>query len=137
MPTLRSGCNEDVAGASACGGRPVQITAATRLGCSSGRFFLDRRADQITPLGPRAIVVAHLWVTEKVLQHEPGEGTTFTDTAIGDHLVLAADPFAGVELLERIGGVLIAVLLDPLRPRHVDRAGGVPAPVPPLVPSPR
>jgi hypothetical protein len=44
------------------------------LGKTENRFFLalDRHADQATPLGPGAIVVADLGIAEQVAQDKPG-----------------------------------------------------------------
>ena len=34
-------------------------------------LFLDWHIDQVTPLGPRAIVIAHIWIAQQVVQNEP------------------------------------------------------------------
>ena len=39
------------------------------------------------PLGPRAVVVAHVLEAEQVREHEPGVARTLADAAVGDHVV--------------------------------------------------
>src|SRR6266581_2139226 len=52
----------------------------------------DRDPDAVAPLGPRAVVVAHVAEAEQVLQHEPGVAGTLADAAVDDHVVVRAQP---------------------------------------------
>ena len=47
----------------------------------------DGGPDQVAPLGPRAVVVAHLRVAQQVAQHEPGVAGPLTDPAVRHHVV--------------------------------------------------
>src|ERR1700680_551690 len=57
-----------------------------------GGFLLDWRAHQVSPLGPRAIVILHAIVAQQVRQHEPGMRTALPDAAVGDHFVGVPKP---------------------------------------------
>src|SRR5688500_17318842 len=48
---------------------------------------LDRRPHQVPPLGPAAVVVAHLRVPQQPGEHEPGVAAALADTAVDDHVV--------------------------------------------------
>src|SRR6266446_814428 len=70
----------------------------TRLTSSGGQRWLrgagfidDRRADQVAPLGPGAVIVADLVEAEEVLENEPGVRTALADAAVGDNFVFAGD----------------------------------------------
>src|SRR5882724_978743 len=70
--------------------------------CGGSRFYRrirDRRTDQIAPLGPRTVVIAHIFEPEQILQHEPGVRTALANAAIGDHFVAAVNSLSTVELL--------------------------------------
>jgi len=90
-------------------------------------FLLDRRAHQVAPLGPRAVVVADVFIAEQILQHKPGVRAALADAAVSDDFLIARDALAGVKLPERVGGLERAVLGHGLRPRNIRRAGDVPA----------
>src|SRR5690606_30110711 len=82
----------------------------------------DRHADEVAPLGPRAVVVADLRVAEQVGEHEPGEARPLADPAVGDDLVRRVEAALALEdrpqLVGRLEG---AVLVD--RPRPGDAPG--------------
>ena len=64
----------------------------------SGVFaLLDRRADQIAPLGPGAIVVAHIRIAEQLGQHKPGVRRTLANAAVGEHLFVGRDTLATID----------------------------------------
>src|SRR5687768_3297374 len=44
----------------------------------------DRRADQVAPLRPRAVVVLHVLEAQQILEHEPGMARALADAAVGD-----------------------------------------------------
>src|ERR1700693_289638 len=62
--------------------------------------FLDRSAYQVAPFRPRAVIVAHLRITEQARQHEPGVSRTFTDTAIRDHVLIRRDILSAINLAQ-------------------------------------
>src|ERR1700730_19401438 len=72
-------------------------------------FLLNRRAHQIAPLGPRAIVVAHVFVAKQILEHKPGVRAAFADAAVSDDFLIASDALAGIQLAKRVGGLERAV----------------------------
>src|SRR5713226_860943 len=100
---------------------------AVELPRGGGDFLFDRRAHQVAPLGPRAVVVPDVLVTEQILQHKPRMRAALTDAAVGDDLLVPSDALAAVQLAERVGGLEGAVFSDRLRPRNAGRAGNVPA----------
>src|SRR5699024_5500382 len=51
---------------------------------SVGLALLDRRTNEIAPLGPRAVVVADVIEAEQVVQCEPLDRGAFTHPAVGD-----------------------------------------------------
>src|SRR2546422_2098983 len=71
----------------------------------SSRSLHDRRTDEVTPLGPRPVVVANLLLAQQVLEREPGVARPLADAAVGDDLVLAVDHLALVELQQLFVGL--------------------------------
>src|SRR4029077_1124360 len=74
--------------------------------------FLNRRPHAVSPLGPRAIIIANLLVPEKVRQNEPGMAGTLADTAIDDGFAIGIESrFALIDGLELFrgseGGIVI------------------------------
>src|SRR5260370_42578961 len=69
--------------------RAAVVTAAPAV--ASRRPLGDGRRHQVAPFGPRAVVVAHLFQPQQVLEREPGVARPLPDTAVGDHLILAVD----------------------------------------------
>src|ERR1700737_785726 len=57
----------------------------------------DRRANQVAPLRPRAVVILHVIVAEQIFQHEPCMRAALADAAIGDHFVIAVDPLPPIQ----------------------------------------
>src|SRR5918997_3040959 len=86
-------------------------------------------AYQVTPLGPRTVVVAHLVVAEQVGEHEPGVRRALPDPAVGYHVLSFAEAgLALVDPAQLIGALEGTVLPDGPRPRYVGGPGNVPAP---------
>src|SRR5690606_34844330 len=74
-------------------------------------FFLrlslrDRDADEVAPLGPRAVVVLHPVEAEEVFQHEPGVAGALADAAVRNGVLLRVEALLGevdrFELLARL-----------------------------------
>src|ERR1700687_2719142 len=61
-------------------------------------FFLNRRAHQVAPLGPRAVVVADVFIAEQILQDKPGVRAALTDATVGDDFLIARNALASVKL---------------------------------------
>src|SRR6185312_10193099 len=95
------------------------------LSTVSNGLLLDRRADQVAPLCPRAVIVLDVLVAEQVLESEPRMRAALADAAVGDHLTVSID--ALIELLQRIGGLEGTVLVGRFRPRNIGRAGDMAA----------
>ena len=57
-------------------------------GCGSG---FDWDVDQVAPLGPGAVVVAHVLDTEQLGEHKPGVSRALPDPAVGDHGIVLPD----------------------------------------------
>src|SRR5712691_10226083 len=89
--------------------------------------LLHRRADEVAPLGPRAVVVLHVLETEQVLQHEPRQARALADAAVRDDRAVALDALVGVELLQ-VGDVLERpIVVAVLAPGNALRAWNVSA----------
>src|SRR6187402_1904257 len=108
----------------------MSATSVASSGISSpqddGPFSaLNRRAHQIAPLGPAAIVVAHVRMSEQIGEDEPGVAAALADPAVGDDLVLARQPLLlEVDLLELGRSSKLPRLRDDgARPRHALRTG--------------
>src|SRR5207248_7673887 len=72
-----------------------------RVARSRARPAGARDPDAVAPLGPRAVVVAHVAEAEQVLQHEPGVAGPLADAAVDHHVVVRAQPgLAPVDRLE-------------------------------------
>src|SRR5208282_5755091 len=111
---------------------PPRIAGAARVSDSrlsrgGGEFFFDRRADEVAPLGPRAVVILHVVVAEQIFQHEPRVRAALADSAVGDHFARAGHALALIELLQLVRGLERAVLVGSLRPRDVRGGGNVPS----------
>src|SRR5215472_13244719 len=96
-------------------------------------LLLDRHPDRAAPLGPRPVVVPHLRVAQQLAQHEPGVRRALSDPAVGDHLAIAGDPPAPVDLAQGVRVLERAVLLDRGGPGHVDCRRDVAAALGPLL----
>src|ERR1700730_9080046 len=90
-------------------------------------LLLDRDADGAAPLGPGAVVVPDLRISEQLLQDEPGVGGTLADPAIRDDLAVGPQALAGVDAPQVVSALEGPVLLDGGRPRHIDRRRDVAA----------
>src|SRR5947209_2393926 len=91
-----------------------------------GLRLLDRRADQVAPLGPRAVVVLHVAEPEEILQHEPRVARALADAAIRDHRLVGRDALRAVQRLQLVGALERPIVVARLRPRDALRAGNVP-----------
>jgi hypothetical protein len=60
---------------------PLSCSRSLCGGCSS---FLDRRAHQITPLCPGAIVISDILVSKQVLEGKPCMARSFSDSTVSD-----------------------------------------------------
>src|SRR5215207_2546969 len=90
---------------------------------------LYRGADQVAPLGPRTVVVAHLVVTEEVGEHKPGVRGALPDPAVRYYVLPPAKAgLALVDPTQLVGALEGPVFPDGPRPRHVRGPGNVPAP---------
>src|SRR5207245_11750624 len=94
--------------------------------CRAGSF-LDRRADQIPPFRPGAVVVGDIAVSQQILQHKPAMAGALTDAAVGDHRLAAVHAFGGVQALQLIERPESAVIVASLAPGDVARSGDMPA----------
>ena len=91
---------------------------------------IDGRAYDAAVLGPGAVVVTHLVVSQDLGQHEPGMRRALADAAIGDDLSVAGDALAAVylpQLLHRLEGAV--ALVDGTGPADIGGARDVPAPL--------
>ena len=89
--------------------------------------LLHRRADEIAPLGPRAVVVLHVLEAEQVLQHEPREARAFADAAVRDHRLIARDALRGVQRFQIVEALERPIVVAVPAPRDALRAGDVSA----------
>src|SRR5919112_2628947 len=86
-------------------------------------------ADQVAPLGPRAVVVAHVVVAEEVGENEPGVRGALPDPEVRYYVFPPAEAgLALVDAAQLVGALEGPVLPDGPRPRHVRGSGNVPAP---------
>src|SRR5258708_16822970 len=88
---------------------------------------LNGSADQAAPLGPGAVVVAHIRVTEQVVQREPGVAAAFTDAAVGDDIFIGRNALATVDCLEFFSALEGTIFAHRSAPGDVGRARNVPA----------
>src|SRR5829696_639653 len=90
---------------------------------------LYRGADQVAPLGPRTVVVAHLSGPEEGGEHEPGVRRTLPDPAVGYYVIPPAEAgLALVDPTQLVGALEGAIFPDGPRPRHVRGPRNVPSP---------
>src|SRR5439155_9564835 len=87
--------------------------------------LLDGYADQASPLGPGAVVVADLVMAEQVAQHEPGVGAPLADAAVRDDLTASGQALSLVDRPKLVGVLEASVFGDGRGPRNVLRAGDV------------
>src|ERR1700693_2972518 len=87
-------------GPETCASGPV---CNQELACGRCCFLFDWGADQIAPLSPRAIVIFHVVVAQKIFQDEPGVRTAFADAAVGNHFVLSRYALAFIKRFQRFG----------------------------------
>src|SRR5438093_2305246 len=99
----------------------VPSIARSRLG------LLDRRAHEVPPLRPGAVVVPDVRVAEEVLQDEPRVARSLADAAVCDDLLVRRHAFRLVEGLQILRRLERPVLVDGLRPGDVLRSGDVSA----------
>ena len=85
-------------------------------------FLLDGRANQVSPLGPGAVVVADVLDAHEVFEDKPGVRAALTDAAVCDDFAVAADAFRAVELLQRVEALECAIFVDGLGPGDIGRA---------------
>ena len=90
---------------------------------------LDRGADEVAPLGPRAVVVFHVAHAEQVLQHEPRVAAALADAAVAHGRLAQVDARLRVQRPQLVDGLERAVVIDALGPGDVLRAGDVPGPL--------
>src|SRR3954466_1905756 len=84
--------------------------------CVPCLWLLHLCADQVPPLGPRAAVVLHLVEAEQVLHREPRQARALADAAVGDHRLVAGNPFLRVErpqLVEALERAVVVAVLAP------------------------
>src|ERR1051326_8595684 len=72
---------------------------------SGGRSHtaLDRRSNEVAPLGPRPVVISHIVEAEQVFQDKPRVARTLSDPAIRDYRLGAVDALARIELAKLNG----------------------------------
>src|SRR5438094_10591961 len=80
--------------------------------------LLHRRADEVAPLGPRAVVVLHVLEAQQMLQHKPREARAFADAAVRDDRRVALDPLIAVELLQLVDALECPIVVAVLPPRN-------------------
>src|SRR5260370_42638918 len=80
--------------------KPALAGGGSCLGLRRAGFVDDGGADEVAPLGPRAVVVADIAETQQIFQHEPGVRATFADSAVGDHCIFAVDALGLLELFQ-------------------------------------
>src|SRR5260221_89964 len=90
---------------------PTHQSCSFRAGDGALRLLAlrDGRADQIAPLGPRAVVVAHARVPQQLRQHEPGVRGALADAAVRDNLAVGCDALAAIDRTQLVGGLERAV----------------------------
>src|SRR6266508_2225702 len=84
----------------------------------SGWVF-DRHADDGAVFGPRAVVVLDVLEAQELFQDEPAKRRALANAAVGNHVLIAGDAFAAVELAQLVGSLERAVLVGCLVPRDV------------------
>src|SRR5437870_9527111 len=84
--------------------------------------LLNRRANEISPLGPRAVVVLHVRIAEQVFEREPRMAGALADAAVCDHGPIASHACSFVQLRQLFMALERPVLVACLRPRDVFRS---------------
>src|ERR1700733_675476 len=84
-------------------------------------------ADKVTPLGPRAVVIDHILVTEQIFQDKPGVAGPFPDAAVGDDGFIAIYAFRAVNGLEFVKRFERAIFVGRFAPRNAARCWDVSA----------
>src|SRR3954470_19885709 len=107
--------------------RPPSAKRLPEAGPRLRGVLLDRHVDEVAPLRPRAVVVAHVALAEELVEDEPRVRRALADAAVGDDRIAAEDALAAVELAQLVSRLEGAVLPDRLRPRDRLRAGDVAA----------
>lgn len=79
------------------------IGAVSRDDTGPGSSPLDGDPDDAPPLGPAAVVDAHVRPAQDAGEDEPAERPAMAEPAVGDDLVVACDPQAVDARLQRIG----------------------------------
>ena len=90
-------------------------------------LLFDWGSHDAAPLGPGAIVIADVAVSQKLSQNEPRMRRPFADPAVGDGLFAAVDSLAAIKNLQVISRFEGSILRHSLSPRHVGCARDVPA----------
>src|SRR5699024_1378005 len=81
--------------------KPVEQKRSVEL---LGVFF-NRHANHVAPLGPRAVIVAHVVKAQEELQHKPGVRTLCTNMGVQNDVGCRTEFAIGfVQLLERAEG---------------------------------
>src|SRR3954471_3761228 len=106
--------------------RPPSAKRLPEAGPRLRGVLLDRHVDEVAPLRPRAVVVAHVVLAEQLVQDEPRVRRALADAAVGDDRLATQDALAAIEVAQLVGRLERAVLLDRLRPRDRLRARDVP-----------
>src|SRR5690349_8992040 len=100
----------------------ASVRSIKKLFRGRGRnFLLDWRANQVSPLCPRAVVVAHILDSHEVLEYEPGVRAALADAAVSNNFAVPRDALRAVELLQRVEVLERSILVDSLRPGNICR----------------
>src|SRR5215216_5968834 len=85
-----------------------RLQARVRAGLSGP---LDRHPDQVAPLHPGAVVVAHVAEPEQLAEHEPGVAGALADAAVGDDVVVGLEAelalVDGPQLVDLLEGAVL------------------------------
>src|SRR5215212_5951922 len=120
-------------GLSKCSTSNAMRLLRSRVG-SNPFLALYRGTDQVAPLGPRTVVVAHVVIAQEVGEHEPGVRGALPDPAVRYYVLPPAEAGLGlVDPPQLVGALEGPVFPDSPRPRHVRGPGNVPAPQSPLL----
>src|SRR3990172_12437681 len=89
------------------------------------RLLLDGEADDAAPLGPGAVVHAHVVVSEEVVHREPEERRAMAQAAVDDDLARPVGHGAarGEHAAQLVGGLERVVLVQQLAEVEVHGAG--------------
>src|SRR6476619_3818863 len=108
--------------------RPAaELLPAAFVSLSLHLRLLHRRTDQVSPLGPRPVVVLDVLEAEQVFQHEPRDARPFADAAVRDHGSVARHALSAVKRLQLVDALERAVLVAVLAPGNALRARNVSA----------